>query len=213
MPVEPPMKIAFLGAPGAGKTRLARKVIRMLNKLPEAPGGNWTIVDGYVDDLTKTTGLPFGADSNFPQNLSVLGKRWMEEVGQTYRGNSTITCGSLYETVIYSTFITLNDMETESEIVSRNAFNQLMMQTLGALEVSTYDYDAIFYLPWSADRRSLEHSWDAVVDAKLPEVLDGFSKVYFTLDQKTQKAKADRVIDVIGKIYEYYHEIAASNNE
>lgn len=203
-------KVAILGAPGAGKSRVAKEACSLLsNKQP-----HWAVVDGYVGALSKTTGITFGAESNFPHNLSVITHRWVKEAEVFNKGLNCITCGSIYESILYSTFTTMFKSPDEQQIMRDQIFNNVMMQALGALENTTYDYDAMFLIPLSKKlAKKADGTWNQVVDAKLPEVLDAFQKKVILLDEKTNAAKAQTVVDVIGEIEKFYAKHFATNDE
>jgi hypothetical protein len=203
-------KIAILGAPGAGKTKVARKVVQLL----QDPEPKWIVVDGYVNQMIKQTGIQFGAKSNFPQNLSVITTRWTKEAEAYNKGLSSITCGSIYESILYSTFATMFRSPDEQQIVRDQLFNNVMMQALGAIEGTTYDYDAMFFIPLNPKvAKNAEGTWDKVIDAKLPEVLEAFQKKVILLDEKTDTAKAESIVEVIGKFHEFYTSLITTNDE
>jgi hypothetical protein len=193
------MKVALIGSPGAGKTKLAQKLVRRLNKTPleEMPEGRWKLIDGYVDQLQKRTALPFGALSTIPHNLAVISDRWVREAELQSQGFHTVTCGSIYESIMYSTFSTLFNSNNEAAMVYDQTHYRIMMEALGVLESRTYDYDAIFWLPWTSERELEQNgTWEAVINAKLPEMLDGFDKFAVPL-RGTSKENFERVIEVI----------------
>lgn len=204
------MKIAILGAPGSGKTKVARKAVKLLNE----PTNDWAVVDGYVDKLINDTGISYGAFANFPQNLSVITTRWIKEEESRRQGRNTLTCGSIYESILYTTFTTMFSSPDEGTMMREDMFNGIMMQALGAIEKTTYEYDAMFLLHYDKKTFDAKHdTWEQVVDAKLPEVLSGFNKNVILLDQKTDKAKAESIVEVVGKINEYYASILAENEQ
>ncbi len=204
-----PIKIALLGAPGSGKSKIARKTVSLLK-----PETDWTIIDGYVNNMSKQTGIDFGPSSNFAQNLSIITSRWIKEAEAYKKQYNTITCGTIYESIIYSTFNTIFSSPDESAIIKENYINQILMQALGALELSTYDYDAMFLLRLNEQKlKENKHTWIQVVDAKLLDALEGFNKKIIILDEKTDTEKAKTVVEVIGKINEYYKTLASENVE
>jgi hypothetical protein len=192
------MKIALLGAPGANKSKVARLTLARMKRLEL---GQWAVIDGYVEKLQQRTGLPYGEASGFTHNLSVITDRWVREAEAMNKGYNSITCGTIYESIMYSSFGTLFVSPYEAQMVEDQLYYQVMMQALGALESRTLDYDAIFWLPWS-QRVAEEHegTWDAVLNAKLGETLDGFGRYVITLIG-TDKQKADRVVEVIRAIH------------
>lgn len=205
------MKIAILGAPGSGKTKIARKAINLLNTKYDR---KWGAVDGYVDELTKITGMDFGFTANFAQNLSVITARWVKEAEYYNKSNSTITCGSFYESFLYASFTTMLTSPNETAMLRDDMLNQVNMQALGSIEKTTYDYDAMFLLRYNQQTwEAKADTWDQVVDAKIPEVLDGFGKNIILLDQKTDKAKAETIVEVVGKIDDYYASLITEDDE
>ncbi len=202
------MKLAFLGAPGAGKSLLARKTI---NKLKAQGRTNWGLVDGYVEALATQTGMPFGANSNFGRELSVITTRWIREAQLFKDQKHSLTCGTFYESFIYTTIFSIFTSTDEKVIAQQSQNAQFIMQILGFIEATTWDYDAIFLLPLPESKKDPEdRNWYQVIDAKLPEVLEGFNKKFFMLDQQTDKEKTKFVIEIIDQIENYYEQIATA---
>lgn len=168
------MKVALLGAPGSGKSVFARKLARAMAR--DEGYSKPVIVDGYVEDLQEKTGYAFDYGSPYTQNLQLLFHRWTLEQMARLKGDS-ITCGTIYETFIYCAIngLIMSDLkpnDPEENIKSRTA-----MTTLGMLETMMYDYEAIFYLPYTKEEvEERGRSYDTVVDRKIPEVLSGYKK-------------------------------------
>ncbi|CAM6003651.1 unnamed protein product [Sphagnum balticum] len=102
----------------------------------------------------------------------------------------------------------------EGQMMRDQIFNSVMMQTLGALENTTYYYDAMFLLPLEGTSlKNAEGTWNQVVDAKLPEVLDAFQKKAILLDQKTISAKAETIVQVVEKVKEFYGSLITEDDE
>lgn len=206
------LNIALLGAPGSGKTAVARKTVSLI-KRSGGELGEWGVVDAYVDAISRNTGIPLSVSANFPQNLSIVTARWVKEAELYHKGMSVITCGSIYESILYAT-LPFMLKAPEDMNPGENIFNQVMMQALGALEKTTYHYDAMFFLPFNPKMLAKnEHTWGGVINAKIPEVLEGFGKQVIVLDQKTVDAKASVVVESISKIREFYAKIIAANVE
>lgn len=196
------MKIAILGAPGSHKTQVANSLKRKLEKSPlEDSLAQWKVIDGYVEKLQERTGLPFGHMSTFPHNFTVITDRWVRESEAMMKGYNTITCGSIYESILYATFSTLFTSSVEEIMIYDQLFYKCMMEALGGLEQRTFDYDLMFFLPWTEEQeQELEGTWDAVVNAKIPEVLDGFSKHAVTL-RGTDAQKAKTAAQFVGAFW------------
>lgn len=181
------MKIALLGAPGSGKSKLARSLARKID--------NSAIVDGYVDKLQKQTSNTYGPNTNFVQELQVMGARWAAEDAVIRQDKHCITCGTIYESIIYASSVAPWQLN-EQTLVQDQIYIQTVMGALGAMGIKTYDYTALFYLPWEEDD---EHSWSMVINAKIPEVLDGYGYSYVTLTG-TNKQKVERVTELIAPL-------------
>jgi energy-coupling factor transporter ATP-binding protein EcfA2 len=181
------IKIALLGAPGSGKSKLARSLSRKLDDVG--------IVDGYVDKLTKLTTQKYGANTSFVQEIQVLGARWAAEDAAIAQHTCVITCGTIYESIIYASSVQ-PWAHNEQTLLEDHVYIQTVMSALGAMATKTFDYHALFYLPWESEG---EHSWESVVNAKIPEVLNGLGLAYVTLTG-TNKQKVERVTEFIAPL-------------
>lgn len=168
------MKVALLGAPGAGKTRFANKLASRLNEQNDFRTP-WKTIDGYVPKLAKRVGHPFGPIFNrlaFPCQVQVVAERWTLEDEALRRGYNTITCGTIYESVIYASAqaIPIPYLGDERMIVEESLIATRMVESLSMLSDIRFDYDCMFYLPAA---KVEPDTWDAVVDAKVLDVLEG----------------------------------------
>lgn len=186
------MKIALLGAPDAGKSLTARRVARRLND--QRGDQKWIVIDSYAEKVMAKTGRIIGPEASYSTNIMIMTQRWLEEEQAARRGWHTITCGSLYETIVYAAILNTGPMlPNEHQEIGTQLLAQTLMNAFGALETLTFDYDAMFYLPYR-DTKS-EHNWNNVVNAKIPEILEGFFKYVITLTG-TDRQRVDRVTEV-----------------
>lgn len=199
------MKVAILGAPGSGKTAVAKAIARRFNKPLEdgfgtvaGPEDYWKVVDGYVDTLAKHTGLAYGMSADWPMNVQIMGHRWEREAEAVKDGSNAICVGTIYETLVYATTYSLISMRrprNEQEMLAQSDYNTAMMAFAGAMENTTVDYDLMFYLPLESEERT----WQSVVDLKIPEVLDAFFRRAYTLTGTTRE-KADAATEAIREV-------------
>lgn len=186
------MKVALLGAPGSGKTRVANALALKLNE----PGDSWTwkVVDKYVERLRKRTDLPYDYRADFPQNFQVMTERWVAEAQALKDYENTITCGSIYETLAYTLAVQFPSPRSESEMLAQTEYLNVCYRFLGAMEDTTADYDLLFYLPY----KQMEDSWHGIVDQKIPQVLEAEFRRAYTLSGTTK----ERVNAALEKIEE-----------
>lgn len=186
------MRIGILGAPGAGKSKFAKKLSAGLR---EGSDLNVSIVDGYVEKLIKRTGFAYGQSAQPAQNFQVIFERWTLEQEAMHKGADVIlSCGTIFEGILHTAIRSNNDIIKRVPEASIRA--RTLMQTLGIFtEIS--DYDLMFLLPFS-DRvlKAKGKSYDTVVNEKLPEVLAGYFRPVTVLTG-TDKQKVENAQEYI----------------
>jgi hypothetical protein len=155
------------------------------------------VIDGYVEKLADVTGRQFGEVYDrraFPLNIQVLAERWRLEDEATNKGLHTITCGTVYETIIYAAAqgVPIVRGTDEQWILDETYIAQQMMGALGLLSELRFDYSALFYLPLGEE----SHDWPGVVDSKIHEVLEGQGKWAHVLSG-SDKVKVHDAIEII----------------
>lgn len=184
------MKVAILGAPGSGKSAVGGALVRNLNR----GRGSWKLIDGYVDGLAAKTGREYGVKGDIPHNIQIMAERWTREAQALHAGHSTITCGSIYETIIYTALTRLRPPVDEQELLDWTHEARTTMQFLNLMEQMTFNYDVLLYLPVGDDAKN---TWHEVIDAKLPEVLSGCFRYAVPLREPTLRQKVKHGLKVI----------------
>lgn len=188
-----PLKIALVGAPNSGKTELAQQIQQAL------PERSLQIVDKYVEDLQKHTGLAFDHYANFHGNAMIALRRVEEELNRTSVLNPDgglevlVTCGSAIETTVYSAFFALSNSKTGNPGV--NAMNDkrtfTAMTWLGTLAHDTWDYDYAFYVPYDG-----KDDWQLIVDEHIAEAAEslGVKLIDLPLARDLRLAKVEETL-------------------
>lgn len=198
------MKVAILGAPGSGKTEVGKRIAARLNRdAKEAaiassgsePIRRWKLIDDYVKDLSKRTGRRYGSEGDIPHNAQVMTERWTREAEALHQGFHTVTCGSIYETILYTAFTRLTPPTDEQEMMAWSQEAQVAMQFLNLMEQMTFNYDVLLYLPLGDHNHTM--GWSRVIDAKLPEVLEGCFRYAVPLNESTLRQKVTHGLKVI----------------
>jgi len=223
------IKINIIGAPGAGKSRVANALAKELRKgikqpdkealKPKHPRKDVIVVDGYMDKLMKQTGMAYDYWADYPGNFQVLCARWaaeqQAEADQVDTDNGyIIVAGSIYESILYTAMKINNDMYFNRDRVAPvQIYGQISMQALGMFQALTIDHDLVFFLPYHA-KMCLEkgRSYDTVIDSQLRGVAEGYFKPLITLDG-TLKDKVNDAVKVISAYEEWQAEGVAVVDE
>lgn len=150
----------------------------------------WKVIDGYVDNLVSRTGTQYGPGAGYVENVAIMSQRWILEDEAAHRDYHTITCGSIYETFTYAAMLNVDPPADEQALIFQRQLVSVMMNFFAFMEPAGR-YDHVFWLPWDEDRAQ-EHSWYAVLNAKIPDILStcGVQATVLTgtKRQKTQDA-------------------------
>lgn len=178
------MRIAIIGAPTSGKSDLAKSMARALNKDSQTKfredhpdvtykgkiktDWDWKVIDDYVADMAERTGHTYGPGAGYVENVSIMSYRWLLEDEMAKKGYNTISVGSIYETFTYAAMLNTDLPSDEQAMIAQRTVVTVMMNFFHLMEPAGR-YDHVFFLPWQD--REHEHSWHAVVNAKLPDIL------------------------------------------
>jgi ABC-type glutathione transport system ATPase component len=196
------MKVGLIGAPGAGKTDVGKRIVRALNR--ERHGG-WTLVDGYVDELTRRTGVTYGFEkTSTAHNIQVASTRWTKEAMDIHKGFNTVTCGTIYETMLYEAIRWIHPPTNEAAYLDWLQEGQTVMQFLQLIDQATFNYDLLFFLPLGDH----DHTWSGMLSAKIPEILEARFR-YAPELTGTPRQKATDALKAIRHIRDLAADLAA----
>jgi hypothetical protein len=167
------MKIGIIGAPGVGKTKFANE---LREELARTDGSVPVVLDDYVEDLRNSTGLAYGDFGDFIDDLQVAFKRREWELLWYQTSKSTITCGTVLDSVVHNFIRESETVSDRYEVGVQTQRLQAIAHTFSLIYSNSWDYDYAFYLP-SDDRigkglQELITAWHAPVFSFNPEVSD-----------------------------------------
>jgi hypothetical protein len=189
------VRIGLLGAPGAGKSKLAKRLKKELEARFQTE--TYPIVDNYVSKLAKQTGRAYGHWANYVDNLNVGFKRYELEVNA---GDNLITCGTILDTITYGFSIADLDVQRNAQrrtmainIATLNA----LMKTQGWLFTQMFAYDVAFYLPVTNSEGHPPRQ-----DAALRTTIDEFFAAIVPLEEGKIDRQVKRALSVIAALDE-----------
>ena len=200
------MKLALLGGPGSGKTVIGRRLVSRLHKTEP-----WALIDGYVEKFCTRTGQTAGVQATYLSNVQLITERVNLEQEAQLKEVNTVTCGSIYESLIYTGVLGTVMPANEQDRIDIYSISQAFMTTLGYLERLTFDYDVLFFLPLPPELAEA-HTWEAVVNAKIPEVLEGLFKAAILLDG-TPRQNVDYAEQIVRNIQHQQAQVPALSEE
>lgn len=166
------MRIAILGAPGSGKSKLARAL---------ATEHDLTLVDNYVQRLQKKTGLALGPWSSYSEHLMVAGHRLAEEYKVGF--DKRITVSTIVDTLVYAA-VKADVVMNQSQQAARDTYlgAQSAMQGLTLMYRETWDYDVAFWLPYTEEEaKERSGTWEAALNSAYDSAFDAFQAEVYTL--------------------------------
>lgn len=162
------MKLAILGAPGAGKTEFAEGLRDTLREVHGFP--NFLIIDTVVEDLRLRTRLEYGGFGSHIDDMQVVFKRREWELHWQETNTNTITVGTVLDSTAHCFVRSEDPARNRRELLTGNERLRAIAETFGMLYTDTWDYDYAFYLPYKGDD---PHS--RLVDAGLVELLTKYA--------------------------------------
>jgi hypothetical protein len=185
------MRLVILGAPGAGKTALAKDLAK---KLP----GTTTVVDGYISKLAKETNEDYGVIANYGMNLQAAAVRMTaEKVGITKNTDNIIICGSTIESLVYNGLRVNRDVfwnKDDSDVQEvLKTIGEGAAMGLGVIVASVTDpKELLLYLPLSdRQKEKLGKSYEIALDKMIPEAIQSLQRPFVPLDGNRAKKVED----------------------
>jgi nicotinamide riboside kinase len=148
------MKIALLGSPGAGKSKLAGALARK---------HELRVVDNYVQKLQKSTGLALGPWATYPENLMIAGVRAAAEA-KAAQSDQIITVGTVVDTLVYCAVRSDVDLHSPDPDLRNAAYQaaSAAMAGVGMWYSQTWDYTLAFYL--TNPKGDWDNAYNAVLE-------------------------------------------------
>lgn len=193
------MKIGLLGAPGSGKSKLARALAKNL--------GGAVVVDNYVQRLQKRTGLALGPWASYSENMMVAGVREAERKAKS--GEHQITVGTIMDTMAYVMMYSdvVIHRQDRHEAMTTYYEAQAVVNGLNMWYTQTWNYDLCFYLPISGQ----DDLFSETLSQTYPTIVEAFYvPVVYELTDSTERVNVAREIIEITARDEADHDDSAT---
>jgi hypothetical protein len=182
-----------MGAPGAGKSKFAKKLATEMRR----GGRKVKILDKYVPDLEKKTGYSYGNNgATHAQNYQIILHRWTLEQEAAKDCDDLIVVGTLYDSVcdilIHSTILeNIAEAGDKGELVARAA----AMHGMSLIEAMIcQEIDLLLFVPYSDTIRAEQGVWNILHEERLSQILEAYYKRGIELvgkdSEKLRDAKA-----------------------
>lgn len=206
------LRIGILGPKESGKSTFAQKLATALRtENDQHKRQTVKVVDNYVQHLQKTTGYAFDIFATYPQNYQILFERWTREQEAERAGCQVlITVGSLYETILYTALRVNSDIVLKEDPTIQMQ-GRAAMEMLGVTQSLIATHDLLLFLPYDSKTLAEKgHSYDVVVNEKLPEVVAGYFRSVTELTGTT-KRKIENALQAIKAVEQAKAAVAAQD--
>lgn len=169
------MKIIIVGAPGAGKTKLAKELAKEYN---------CTLIDNIAQNFARRTKLAVGFPSDYRVDMILAGER-LEKI-LTNWNNDFVMTSTILDSLAYSRVrqVLLDETEVDEIEIQKNLD---MVGLFYQATQNSFRYDKVYFLPYENKKENLSN----LISGALEEVLQHFG-VEFERVQST-KSGTDKV--------------------
>ena len=195
--------IALLGAPGAGKTRLANAIAdELVRGDGQCDDCNTpiTIVDNYANSVRDHGNYEIGLNGGYMASIGIATERYHRERSAGYDGCKTlITCGTVVESSVYLAqhFERSLAMKTTDEERMEEAQRiEGTIKMIAVLYMDTFKYEKAFYLPplqpredqrWATFDRNLQAAFSAYNVPVAPLLIEDYKDEDDLIRQQVEK--------------------------
>lgn len=195
--------IALLGAPGAGKSRLAHAVAdELVRRDGQCDDCNTpiTIVDNYSTVVRDRGQYEIGLNGGYMASIGIAVERYNQERAAGYDGCKTlISCGTVVESSVYLAqhFERTLALKTTDEARMEEAQRiEGTVKMLAVLYMDTFKYEKAFYLPplqpnederWATFDRNLQAAFSAYNVPVAPLLIEEYEDEDDLVRQQVEK--------------------------
>lgn len=195
--------IALIGAPGAGKTKLASAIANELIRGDgqcEECNTPVAVVDGYAEKIRDHGSYEIGLDGGYMVNLAISLERYNQERTAAFdHAKTIITCGTVLESAVYLAqhFERSLALKAEGEEQMQEVQRiEASIKALAMMYMDTFKYDKAFYVPplalnedprWATFDRNLQASFSAYNAPVVPLLVEEFEDEKDLIRQQVER--------------------------
>lgn len=185
------MNIALVGAPGSGKTKLAKELVYHLDDVK--------VVDDYVQEIEKETNIAIGSIIDYVGNMALIVGRYGRENLARSKHKNVITCGTIFESSIYyaAHVAAFRETSTEEQLQEYAPRVDASLRIMACFYNDLMPYDHIFYLRLGDGSKDAEF-----IDQQLQVAVGGFKlRDMVALDvEPSGGSRCKKVLEVINEV-------------
>lgn len=146
------MKIALIGAPKTGKTKLGKQI---------AKDENLTLIDNLPQNLSRRTGIAVGFPSDYRIEIMLAAKR-LEEMLVNWE-NDVLMTTTILDSLAYGRIRQITQEETEvDDFEKAKIYNMVELWYHGML--NTFNFDKVIFLPYKGKNETTKFISGALED-------------------------------------------------
>lgn len=198
--LPPQSLIGIMGVPNSGKTALAWE-------LAEKYDPRYVVIDGYAQALATEMDISLGLFATYIPNTMVAMEREKAEYKVQTAGVSTITVGTMMESIAYASLQVeqLSNREKTAEQQNKVYKEVTGAQLVALMAQDSFRYHRVFYLPLPphievpGQEDKYEH-WQRALDNAIVEGIDKFS-INAVILTGTLEQRADKASEVLDELH------------
>lgn len=196
--IEFPISVALVGASNSGKSKVAKKLQKVLK---EKYGETFSVVANGGTTVEKDLDIAMGHFGSYRESLLAFFQRLTKELELKKNGKNFISCGTAIENIAY-TGVKVDDIRTGIQIASQE---QRLLKEMSAVQIltflflDTFQYDLGFYLPINSVIKEDDDAYNRRIDLAIKMVDKNFN-IRLQVVEGSVDQQVNTIVETIDKM-------------